>query len=357
MTRKTNHARTVLTLSALALCGLITGAALYAGPLTPPVGPVAPTLKTLAEVEPRIAINATNTPGDGDSVFRITSPGSYYLTANLSGTSGKMGIEIASTNVNIDLSGFSVLGGPGTLDGIATSASVGQVVIRNGMITGWGGDGLDLSTNSAPGSIVTMVTASANAATGISVSAGTMVTHCVAYQNTGSGFSLAAGSSIANCNAYLNSAAGLVASNGVNISAFTAYQNTTVGINAGSGSTVIGCTARFNGLDGILAAQATLIKDCVSSSNGFTGDGAGIHITGFDCRVEGNTCTFSDRGIDVDSSGNFIARNICSGNGTNWDVAAANICLVVSGAPATAIIGNSGGVAPGSTDPNANFTY
>jgi len=41
------------------------------GDLNPPVGPVAPAHKTWTEVEPRIAINATNTPGDADSLFRI----------------------------------------------------------------------------------------------------------------------------------------------------------------------------------------------------------------------------------------------------------------------------------------------
>ena len=55
------------------------------GPLTPPGAP-APTMKTLAQVEPRIAI--TNVP------FTINRPGSYYLTTNL--TSTGHGIEIVS---------------------------------------------------------------------------------------------------------------------------------------------------------------------------------------------------------------------------------------------------------------------
>ena len=48
----------------------------FAGPLDPPAGPVASTYKTLTEVEPRIAINATNTPGDADSIYKVTQPGS-----------------------------------------------------------------------------------------------------------------------------------------------------------------------------------------------------------------------------------------------------------------------------------------
>jgi hypothetical protein len=75
------------------------------GPLTPPGAP-APTMKTLQQVEPRIEINATNTPGDADSIFKITEPGSYYLTGNVAGVSGKHGIEIAASDVTLDLMGF-----------------------------------------------------------------------------------------------------------------------------------------------------------------------------------------------------------------------------------------------------------
>ncbi|MGP1347457.1 MAG: hypothetical protein ACTS3F_12435, partial [Phycisphaerales bacterium] len=65
----------------------------------------------------------------------------------------------------------------------------------------------------------------------------------------------------------------------------------------------------------------------------------------------------NDAGIVCSSSGNFIARNTCSGNATNWDIAANNKCLVVNGANAAAILGDAGGVSPGSTNPNANYTY
>src|ERR1700761_393464 len=75
------------------------------GSLTPP-GPPAMIMKSLDQVEPRTAINSTNTPGDADSTYKITQPGSYYLTENLTGTSGKVGIEIAANDVSLDLMGF-----------------------------------------------------------------------------------------------------------------------------------------------------------------------------------------------------------------------------------------------------------
>src|SRR5947208_16830687 len=54
------------------------------GSLTPP-GPPTPTFKTLQQVEPRTPIDATHTPGEGDNQFVINSPGSYYLTGNITG--------------------------------------------------------------------------------------------------------------------------------------------------------------------------------------------------------------------------------------------------------------------------------
>lgn len=65
----------------------------------------------------------------------------------------------------------------------------------------------------------------------------------------------------------------------------------------------------------------------------------------------------NDRGIDVAGGGNFITRNTASGNTLNWKVGAGNVCLVVQATTGAAINGDSGGTAPGSTDPNANFTY
>src|SRR5690606_18106937 len=102
------------TTTAAFLLTILAGAAV-AGPLNPPAGPVAPTHKTLTEVEPRTPINAANTPGDADSVYRIFQPGSYYLTGNIVGQAGKRGIEIASSNVTLDLNGFALQGVPGSL--------------------------------------------------------------------------------------------------------------------------------------------------------------------------------------------------------------------------------------------------
>src|SRR5687767_7622300 len=93
---------------ALALTGIVF--LTVAGPLDPPDGPITSTYKTLTEVEPRIAVNAQNTPGDANSLFRITQPGSYYLTGNITGVPNKNGVYIFGHRVTLDLNGFTVDG-------------------------------------------------------------------------------------------------------------------------------------------------------------------------------------------------------------------------------------------------------
>src|SRR5688572_3796948 len=129
------------TLNAAALVGvLVASAGLIAGPLTPPAGPVAPTYKTLAEVQPRTAVQSL--PGNATALHVISQPGSYYLTGNINGVSGKHGIRIEASNVSIDLCGFSLSGG-----GVGRSAIDAYtpppagprsgISIRNGSIDAW----------------------------------------------------------------------------------------------------------------------------------------------------------------------------------------------------------------------------
>ena len=68
------------------------------GSLTPPGAP-APTMKSLAQIEPRTPISS--------APFTISVPGSYYLTTNVTVSAGDA-IIIAANNVTLDLNGFTI---------------------------------------------------------------------------------------------------------------------------------------------------------------------------------------------------------------------------------------------------------
>lgn len=401
-----NRTTTIATLSAIAL--LVTGGLLFAGPLTPPVGPVASTYKTLQEVEPRIAINATNTPGDNDaspSLFKITQPGSYYLTGNITGVVGRHGIEIVASGVTIDLCGFDFAGVPamGLVDGITVTVNgLTNIAVVNGSVRNWGDEGVDLGLFGAVGCRVEKVLASGNAGLGISLSTNSVVESCTVTDNVGNGISVGHGSTVRGCTAHLNDGTGIAGIGSATIADCSAYNNAT-GFNVGLGSTVIGCSARDNTADGFVVSSASVVSNCSAYSNGTdgiraastsvtisgctssfnvgdgievpgnchiinnicdgngvgAGTGMGIKATGTDSRIEGNSLMRNDIGLDVQLSGNFIVRNTAAGNGTvNYQIIANNkVGFIVSAPNSLAINGSTGGAGVGSTDPWANFSY
>jgi parallel beta-helix repeat protein len=334
-------------------------------------------MKALDVVEPRTLVQSLS--GSATALYVINSPGAYYLTGDVVGVNGKHGIEIVASGVTLDLNGFDLLGVAGSLDGVSTTVGgLTSIAVVNGSVRNWGDEGVDLATSAATncrvadllasgnagngmfvgaGSTVSNCSVSSNTVTGISTNDGSTVSNCSAFSNTGIGISTSSGSTVSNCSARANTGNGINVGTGSTVSNCSAFGNSGSGINA-SGGTVADCTARQNTLDGIVCFSQCVIRGNTCSSDGSgAGSGAGIHATNSDNRIESNNCTGSDRGIDVDAAGNFITRNICSGNTTNWDVVAGNVCLVVQGVTGAAILGNTGGVAPGSTDPNANFTY
>ncbi|QQS07824.1 MAG: right-handed parallel beta-helix repeat-containing protein [Phycisphaerales bacterium] len=416
---KTNHLRLVrFALPAL----LLTGAILYAGPLNPPAGPITSTHKTLTEVEPRVAINSTNTPGDTNSEFRIASSGSYYLTGNITVTAGRVGIEIAASNVTVDLNGFSIIGQAGSLSGATAFSTLSNITFKDGAISTIAA-GLQLGSVSA--ARVERVNMQDITGIGLQVGTRSIVRNCIVRTTTSTGISASAGSHVEGCIVTAAGATGISLGNQCVLDACTVSDCAGAGVSFAGGCVITGCAARTNGDDGFLGSgsgTACVVRDCTAVDNigdgfsfqvdcvvtsctarsneghGFTsgvnftisncsatfntlsgiragggsaliqsntcsfngnnlGDGAGIWAQASVSRIEGNHCFSNDRGIDVDSAGNFIARNTCSGNATNWDVAANNKCLVVLGVNAGAVVGNSGGVSPGSADPNANFSY
>jgi parallel beta-helix repeat protein len=316
------------------------------GSLTPPGAP-APTFKTLQQIEPRIEINATNTPGDANSVFRITARGSYYLSGNIAGQSGKNGIVVgASGFITIDLNGFTVSGVPGSVDGIhADTIFVNNVIVRNGYVTNFDASGIKLTGvnhlvehviaigNGQDGiavgeaGVIRACIARANTSRGIVASLGAIITECAVSQNGGDGIFASSGSALTNCTAFDNFGTyGILAIGGSTLINCTAFTNEVqYGISVGDRCTLTNCTASLNtgtGTDswGISAGAQCAIAHCSASGNLNT-NGTASSDTGGGIRAEaGSTvkdCTVSGNrgdGIQV-SSDCSVVGNTCDSNG------------------------------------------
>ena len=253
------------------------------GSLTPP-GPPAPTMKSLAQIEPRTPISSLP--------CTITNPGSYYVTTNLTGISGANGITIASGDVTLDLNGFTLLGVPGSLHGIfvSTNAVYVNLTVGNGTVRSWDGNGVEAFNGE-------------NA-----------VFERLTVSDTG-GFGIDAyGSVIRDCQVDSSGNTGIAA----NVSEIRqcVVENTGFdGIDAFD-SQVCDCVVEFNQY-GIYAAPAK-VSDCLIETNAFSG----ILVGSSGCQITGNTClgnnlnaSASDAGIYLNASNNRVEDNHVTGSG------------------------------------------
>lgn len=308
------------------------------GPLSPPGAP-APTMKTLDQVEPRIPISSLPT--------NLTASGSYYLTGNLVGVAGTNGITIQANGVTLDLSGYSLIGVPGSLDGIQGVSRL-MLVVRNGIVRNWGGDGVDLSGNSQHVQVTDVVSAT-NGVDGIRVSSGGAVLRCNASQNGGSGIvgtgvgcqflacvvnvnsndgiSAPTSSTILDCAARDNYRDGIAVQGGCVVRGCSSVANDRNGIRiTGPGTVVEGCSATASGFEGILADKDSYLYGNNCDQNGGAGVAAAILVTNTGSRIDSNHAMGSDIGLKVVSPSNFVVRNTFgqSLGGTNYDLVAGN---------------------------------
>ena len=117
-----------------------------------------------------VLINDSTVKAMGGYPYNITAPGSYKLSGNLVAPDGVSGIQILASNVTLDLNGFNISGPPQTCSpsacgyfyGIRTPFTQTGITVRNGTISGFGGQlGLgtttclveDLILQSVPGSL------------------------------------------------------------------------------------------------------------------------------------------------------------------------------------------------------------
>lgn len=312
------------------LCGLtgLVAVMSYGGPLNPPSGPVASSYKTLSEVEPRIAISSVP--------YTITSPGSYYLTGNLTSTQSlASAIAVQSDDVSIDLNGFVLQVSSGYY-GISSSSHQ-RVCVRNGSIKAYGSGGVFLAQCPHCRIEDVRVWQVPNASFGIYTGASSEVTNCQ-IDGGNVGFVAADGSVVRGCTASgcaygvlggatvivedcvaLSGGYGFRLPDGkCTVRGCTARECSVAGFQIGGGGTVVNCTSDLNTGDGFLLEGAGQLLGCTASTN--TGNGVTLGPSGGPVAavIEGCSLNFNGGvGISHDSGGgSTIRNNTISRNGT-----------------------------------------
>ena len=328
---KTAHpiSRLARCLLALAFTGWVGSRSLHAqGSLTPPAGPPVPGMKTLDQIEPRTPVNATTCPGDASFQFIIKKPGSYYLTGDLLGESGKSGIYITVPDVVLDLNGFTLTGVPGASRGIQLSSpNAENTVLRNGIVRNWSnfgilaygirglrcshitckGNGGNFGGGMGMGSgAIEDCNFIDNVTSGLWVEGYAIITKCVAISNANTGFVAISGSStFVNCTASLNqtgfsmnmetTASGCTAAknqlegfSGGKFLNCVALENGLSGFNLDTDSRANGCTAQSNGTSGFKVADRCLLEACSAFDNALIGISGGQYTTLSHCSVAKN---------------------------------------------------------------------
>lgn len=365
----------------LALATGETPTAFAQGSLTPP-GPPAATMKSLAQIEPREPISSVP--------YTIGTPGSYYLTTNLS-TAGSNGITIASSDVTLDLNGFTisstassaanggsaillgdgisditiehghiqsgvttnssgVFSGPGFTDGI-NFAGNGPMNVRvaDVSVTGCLNDGIYVIAYPDNSSLVESCTVQLAGGIGI---AAVNVRNCVALacyshaifcstvadsegQSIGSGAGIYAQSTAQNCYGYSNSALAPPLINpapGLEVGgvAQNCYGYGNAGGNGLSAGTALNCYGISSG-DGDGLSASSLASNCSGTSS----TGTGLYVEGGNAQ---NSQGFSYEGdglVAYASAENCLGQS--NGNQTGLSARIASFCEAISYPNGTAI--------------------
>ena len=256
------------------------------GSLTPPGAPT-PTMKTLAQVEPRTPISSLP--------FTASASGAYYLTTNVNASSGN-GITVTAGNVSIDLNGFALTGNTSSI-GISITSTASNIIVKNGSITGWQ-VGIFAGANN---NLLEDLVVSGCTGFGIDCNNTALVRDCVSSFNVGNGILVFGGGQVLHCEASSNGGYGIQMISGI-VRDCRVANNSTSGIYLnGNGNEAIG-------------------NVCIGNNTSASTVQAGIYVNGQENRVEDNHVTASGAaGISVNIVFNFntIIKNYVWGNGAS----------------------------------------
>ncbi len=278
---------------ALAVLAVLLGVAApaLAGPLAPPGGPVAPTYKTLDQVEPRIPLTQDTTPGNVNAEFVISQPGSYFLVSDTFTT--KNGISVQADDVTIDLQGYTLRSNAGNT-GIFCAPGT-SLTVRNGVISNFK---FGITAASVTGGNVESVLVEQCTVEGLNLGEGFSTLNCT-IQTSNSAMIVGAGSLVARC---------------------VIQNNSGIGLQIGSDSMVCKSLFRNNASHGVSGIGQTRIEDCGMHGN----SGSGIRMTGAGNAVRANHVTQNATGLSITGSGSHVADNVVSDNADNYSFGAGN---------------------------------
>jgi parallel beta-helix repeat protein len=296
------------------------------GSLTPP-GPPGATMLTLSQIEPQTPVDALHTPGNSVTEFQINQPGSYYLTTNII-CKNEFGIEILANNVTLDLNGFSLTGTSGAAAGILIFSGISRIRVYNGMVNGWGNNGVNSSGNDVVlehlsfssnqvavllggtfGNILRDSTVSGNVVDGVFCQqcVATLENLVVTSNSTAGIYFQSCGSGVVrDCVVSGNAQYGIYSFSSTNLS----LKNLSVFDNSGPG-------INFQNTGN------SIISDCAVYGNATYG----IYIAGSNNRIENNHVTGSGTGLEFpsNSTNNIVIKNSVEGGANDYSFAAPQI--------------------------------
>ena len=290
---------------------------LYAqGSLTPPGAP-APTMKSLDQIEARTPVSS--------APFTITNSGSYYLTTNLTVSSGNA-ITIATNGVTLDLNGFTIASTTASATGYGILLNSGSdLTIFNGHIRGgvtnngsgvYSGSGFRYGIEYAGAAPVntrlTRISVAGCLADGIDLGNGdsTVVESCTVQTVGGSGIvaSTIKGSVALDC--------GGSAIYGYEVSDSRGESTGDYGLNANSAQNCYGIGTG----NGYVGLNATTAQNCFGENSSSYGYGIDAY-TALNCSGDGGS---GGVGLDASTALNCFGYN--SGSGYGIDATTAQNC-------------------------------
>ena len=239
---------------------------------------------TAGAVDGTIDINQAKVLAAGGFPYSISSSGSYRLTGNLTVSGPKNAIQVAASNVSIDLNGFSIVGGSNSFGGVV-AVNQSNVIVKNGVVTSF-----NTAVSVGTGGVVENVIANSIRDVGIHTQDNAIVRHCTA-----------------------NSAlAGIQCFSGCSFTDNTIIAGSSDGIDCESNCLIGGNTISYN--SSIAFGISCGNPGCLIQNNIVKGNGTGIEAFDSTTSYGNNVLTGNVTGVTGGTSLGAGNTNLCDGS-------------------------------------------